>query len=328
MPLFSKEKKKMTRIFFATDIHGSEVTFRKFLNAGSFFKADVLILGGDITGKMIVPIIEKEDGTYEVTFLEQVNKIKDKSELKKFEEKIKNTGFYPYYTSEKEFIELNSNKKLLDSLFLKLMLQTLETWISLAEERLKPQGIKIFITGGNDDPFEIEQILNSSNYVINPEGKVVFIDENHEMISSGYCNRTPWNCPRDVDDEVLEKKLDELIPHVQNMKNCIFNMHAPPRDSGLDTCPMLDNTVYPPKPVTDKGAIKYFGAGSSAVRASIEKHQPLLGLHGHIHESKGIIKIGRTLCFNPGSEYSEGILRGALIILDDEKVVNYQLTSG
>ena len=46
-------------------------------------------------------------------------------------------------------------------------------------------------------------------------------------------------------------------------------------------------------------------AGSTAVRASIEKHQPLVGLHGHIHESKGFVTLGRTLCLNPGSEYGK-----------------------
>ncbi len=45
------------RVFFATDIHGSDVCWRKFLNAGKFHKADVLIMGGDMTGKAMVPIV-------------------------------------------------------------------------------------------------------------------------------------------------------------------------------------------------------------------------------------------------------------------------------
>jgi Icc-related predicted phosphoesterase len=68
--------------------------------------------------------------------------------------------------------------------------------------------------------------------------------------------------------------------------------------------------------------------GSRAVAKMIEKYQPLIGLHGHIHESRGAQKIRRSLIINPGSEYSEGILKGAAIILEKGKVKDYVFTSG
>jgi len=162
--------------------------------------------------------------------------------------------------------------------------------------------------------------------VINPEEKVVPVDDKHEMISTGYTNITPWNCPRDVSEEELAKKIENMTSKVTNMKNCIFNFHCPPYDSSIDSAPKLDKDLKPA--VSPGGEMLMIPVGSTAVRAAIEKYQPLLGLHGHIHESRGTAKIGRTLCLNPGSEYGEGILRGALITLEDDKVKSHQLTSG
>jgi hypothetical protein len=208
------------------------------------------------------------------------------------------------------------------------MKERLEGWVKLIEEKLRGTDVKVYITGGNDDPYEVETILRSSNFIIDPEGEVVKIDENKEMISSGYSNPTPWKTPREVSEERLKEEIEKMTSKVQDMKNCIFNIHVPPKDSQLDTCPQLDDTVYPPKPVLKEGRLVEFGAGSSSVRAAIEKNQPLLGLFGHIHESRGAIKIGRTVCINPGSEYQEGILRGAIIDLKKDKIADYQLTSG
>lgn len=205
------------------------------------------------------------------------------------------------------------------------MLETLNRWIELADKRLKGTGIQCYITGGNDDLFDIEPVLNNAEYIVNPEGKVVHIDEHHEMISSGYSNMTPWECPRDIPEEELLKKIDQAASQVENMKNCIFNLHCPPYDTGIDTAVELDEKL---RPVTIGGQVSQIPVGSTAVRTAIEKYQPLLGLHGHIHESRGDIKIKKTLCINPGSEYGEGILRGVIINLTEKKIKSLMLTSG
>ena len=220
------------------------------------------------------------------------------------------------------------SKEKIDQLFLKLMKERLTSWVRLMEERLGRSGIQVYLTGGNDDPLEIEEILNNSDSVINAQDKVCRIDEHHELVSSGLSNPTPWKTRREVSEEKLAESLEAMISKVQDVKNAIFNIHVPPKDSQLDTCPLLDTSVYPPKPVVKQGQIVMYGAGSSAVRASIEKYQPLLGLFGHIHESRGAVQLGRTLCINPGSEYSEGILRGAIIVLDKDKIKSHELTSG
>jgi Icc-related predicted phosphoesterase len=76
------------------------------------------------------------------------------------------------------------------------------------------------------------------------------------------------------------------------------------------------------------GADETEAVGSKAVRTAIEKHYPLLGLHGHVHESRGKTALGRTLCFNPGSFYTEGILTGAVIDLDKKGVKRWFFFSG
>lgn len=318
----------MTRVFFATDVHGSERAFRKFVSAGPFYKAGIVILGGDITGKMMTPIVKTSEHTYDGYYYQKKVELHNDSELEKFEKEVKNTGYYPYHCSADELATITTDKDKAGAIIFQLMKERLEDWIRLIEEKLKGTGVKIYITGGNDDPYEVESILRKSDFIIDPEGEVIKIDENKEMISSGFSNPTPWKTPREVSEERLKEEIEKMVSKVQDMKNCIFNIHVPPKDSQLDTCPQLDDSVYPPKPILDKGRPVEFGAGSSSVRLAIEKLQPLLGLHGHIHESRGAIKIGRTVCINPGSEYQEGILRGAIIDLKKDKIDDYQLTSG
>ena len=309
-------------------MHGSETTFKKFINAGKFYKVDTLILGGDLTGKLITSFIEQPNGTYTVNFLGNEYVLNDRAAAAEMEREIRKLGFYAYYTNLEEVEAISASKARIDELMLRLMSERLQEWILLAEERLKDTGIKTYVTGGNDDPLIVEEILNSSDYIVNSQDKVVEIDADHEMISSGLSNATPWHTPREVSEEELAHRINKMLQQVRNPKSSIFNLHVPPIDSDLDTCPKLDATVYPPKPILQGGAVMMYGAGSTAVRHAIEEQEPLLGLFGHIHESRGATKIGGTLCINPGSEYSEGILRGAIVTLTRDKVKSYQLTSG
>jgi Icc-related predicted phosphoesterase len=314
-----------TRIFFVSDIHGSDRCFRKFVNAARFYSANVLILGGDITGKMIVPLIAQPDGSRRCSYAGSEYTLRSKQQIDEMVRNIKDSGYYPYLADPEEVEELSSKPELLNQLFKRLMKESIEGWMRLAEERLKGTGIKCFISPGNDDFFEIDEVLNASSYVINPEEKVVDIDGHHEMITLGYANHTPWNSPREVDEEVLAEKIERMAVKVKDIGAAIFNIHVPPIDTLIDQAPELDGNL---KPVVSGGNIVMISAGSIAVRRSIEKYQPLVGLHGHIHESRGVVKIGRTMCFNPGSEYNSGILRGLLCELEDDRIKSYILTSG
>ena len=313
-----------TKIFFATDLHGSEKCFLKFVNAGKFYKTNTLIMGGDITGKMIIPIVKEPNGKYHATFLGSKYSFKSEDELHDLEKVIRFTGYYPYLTNPEQMSQIQDDEEKVHSIFTELMLDNVKRWIQIAEERLKGSGINLYITGGNDDISGIEEIISSSSYVVDPEDKVVQVGE-YQMMSTGWSNPTPWKTPRECTEDQLWSKLEKMASEVTDMRKCIFNLHVPPIDSGIDTCPKLDKDL---KPIIVGGEIVMMGGGSTSVRKAIETYQPLLGLHGHIHESKGFIKIGNTLCINPGSEYSEGILRGALIELDGSSIKNFLLTQG
>jgi len=321
-----KTEEKFTRLFYATDVHGSVRTFQKFISCWKSYDVNNLILGGDITGKMVVPIVEKSNGEYESEFLGQ-KWTGRKGDLGELERRISIVGFYPYIVKEDEKTELDTNPQKLNEVYDRLVTERLDRWIKLAEEKLRDTGVNVYITGGNDDPPYVEQIIRSSNFVIDPEGQVTAIGK-YEMVSLADSNPTPWKTPRECSEEDLEKKINAMISMIKDMKKCIFNFHVPPKDSTIDTAPKLDASVSPPKYVVESGVQIMVGVGSSAVRKTIEKYQPILGLHGHIHESRGAIKIGRTLCLNPGSEYGEGILRGVIVTLKDDNVKGYQFTSG
>jgi Icc-related predicted phosphoesterase len=322
-----KTADKFTKVFYATDVHGSDRTFQKFVSCWKSYGVNNLILGGDITGKMVIPIVEKANGEFDSEFLGQKWTGK-REDLDDFERRTSVVGYYPYITKEDEKRELDTNPQKLEEVYDRLVVERLQRWIKLAEEKLRDTGVKIYMTGGNDDPHYVEKIIRSSSYVINPQGEAVTLDGKYKMISLADSNPTPWKTPRECSEDDLEKKIEEMVSQVKDVKKCIFNFHVPPKDSTIDTAPKLDASVTPPKYVVESGVQIMEGVGSSAVRKTIEKYQPILGLHGHIHESRGAVRIGRTLCLNPGSEYGEGILRGVIVTLKGDSVKGYQLTSG
>jgi Icc-related predicted phosphoesterase len=316
---------RTTRIFFTSDLHASDVCFKKFLNVAKLYEAKVLIVGGDITGKMIVPIVKRSDGTHSTQYLQTETILKTDAELTSFQSKISSMGYYPHIVGTEEMDELKANPQKVDALFDKLMVERVEEWVKLADDRLAGSGIKCFIQPGNDDRLDVDEVFKASSTVINPEGSVQLLDDHHEMISTGYTNVTPWQCPRDISEEELAQKIESMAAQVKDMKNCVFNFHCPPYDTPIDLAPKLDNTL---KPEMEGGSVKMVPVGSRAVKKAIENYQPLLTLHGHIHESKGSVNIGRTLCLNPGSEYGEGILRGAILDLTEKGMRDFLFTSG
>jgi len=314
-----------TRLFFATDVHGSQKAMQKFVWAGKFYKVDVLVLGGDITGKAVVPIVALPDGSYQVKVAGTLQQVQTEEELKKLETQLQNVGKYIYRTTPEEIDHLSTNDAAIEELFSCVMTESIQRFLQHAKEYLKGTGIRFYVQVGNDDPLGVKAHLDESDFAINPEEKVVEIDQFHEMISLGHSNLTPWNCPGDIPEEELRDKIEHLASQVTNMDNCIFNLHCPPFDTELDIAPELDENLTV---VFHQGKISMVSVGSTAVRESIEKHQPLLGLHGHIHESRGAYKIGRTVCINPGSEYSEGVLRGVIVNLDKKGMKGHQFVSG
>lgn len=331
MKLFSKKpSKKPTRLFFATDLHGSERTFRKFINTGKFYEANVIVMGGDIQGKLLIPIIKESNGHYRATLQGRVEHMSTQEELTGLTTRLDTLGFYYKVMDEDEFRVLSADQKAVDALFHQEARKKLDRWVDLAEERLKGTGIKCFVTGGNDDEWDVLSSLKreGATSLVACENEMVMVDDDHSMISVGISTPTPWKTPREVTEEELAKMIEEMAAIVPDMQKAIFNFHDPPKDSTLDTCPMLDWTKDPPEQIVQGGQPIMHGAGSVAVREAIEKYKPMLSLHGHIHESQSMARIGRTTCINPGSEYGEGILRGCLVNFVDGEIQGYQMTSG
>jgi uncharacterized protein len=316
---------KDTKIFFATDIHGSDVCLRKFLNAGKFYGVDAVVMGGDITGKMIVPVVEESPDQYAAHIFGR-KRVVDSTGLPELNKFIADAGFYPHPMTPDEVAELRDDPAGVDQLFQKLMTATMNRWIDMAEDRLGGTGIEVIFAPGNDDPMFVDDLLSGSDVVVNPDSRVVELPGGFPMISVGYSNRTPWDSPRELDEDDLRTVIDEEVAKLADPRRAIFNLHVPPKNTPIDQAMELDAEF---RPVVKGGAPVITGVGSSAVRDAITAYQPMMSLHGHIHESRGEARIGRTVALNPGSEYSEGVLRGVIITLSAKKGLRgYQLVSG
>jgi Icc-related predicted phosphoesterase len=333
MPLFSKKdraKGKATRVFYACDIHGSEPTYRKFLNAAKFYDVDALVFGGDLMGKLLIPMVRESGGTWRAHLQGQDHHITSEEELAAFKRTMQTLGFYWQEMDPDEYASYVGDQGRIDDLFDVLAKQRLAEWIGLAEERLADTHVNVFLCGGNDDTDEVLTALDEAHgeRVVNAENRAVPLDEEHELLTIGYSTPTPWETPRERTDEEIGEIIEKLMPSVSDPARTVFNFHCPPLDSGLDTCLKLDASVWPPRPVIERGQPVHYGAGSQAVADALSTYQPTVGLHGHIHESRGAAKYGRTPAFNPGSEYGEGVLRGLIVAIRGGEVVGHQFTSG
>ena len=313
-----------TRILFASDVHGSDAVWKKFIRGGQFYKANVIVMGGDLTGKAVVTVVANSDGSYHAEFQKQTHDMKSKEDLARFEEIVRRTGSYIYVASKGDLESLAQDKRESERILEEITRARLREWVEYADLNAT---CPAYVNSGNDDELFVDEEVAKSKKIVLPEDKVVMLDSKHEMVSAGFANITPWNCPRDVNEEEIARRVEKKISMLKDPSNSVFNFHCPPIDSGLDTCVKLDTSVFPPKPMMDGGGLAFFGAGSTAIRTAIEKWQPVLGLHGHIHEAKNVANIGRTVCINPGSEYGEGILRGVLVNLDEKGCKSYQFVS-
>jgi hypothetical protein len=314
----------MPRIFFATDVHGSEICWKKFLNAGRFYGAEVLILGGDMTGKALVPITQLADGTYKATLLQQQFFLKTEDEVRDMERRVGSRGYYPFRVTPEQLAEFEADPAKVDAFFRAQMLAVIEKWMALADEKLPGSGQRCFVCPGNDDAAETDDVILRSKCVVLAEGKVVDLGDGFSMVSTGWSNITPWKTFRELPEPELAAKLEDMIPKNADMGKMVFNFHCPPYGSNLDEAPQLDENLN----VKEAGRA-LIPVGSTAVREAILKHQPLLSLHGHIHEGKGTARLGKTLCINAGSLYEQGVLQGAVVDLDPRKGIrSYTLTTG
>lgn len=317
-------KESITRIFYAGDVHGSRVCWKKFVNAAAHYPADALVMGGDLTGKALVPIVRESDGTYSARVIGEWRVARSAAELDQMQEAIATNGMYPLIVDPEEARALEADPGRRDRAFEKALLDELRLWVRLADERLAGTGTKAYVIPGNDDPWSIDEVLAAGTAVDACDEAVRRLGP-HEMVSFGFSNRTPWQTPRELDEEEIYSRLKRLVDQLEAPERSILNVHVPPWESSLDTAYEVDEEL---RYVTKGGRPHEVATGSPAVRQIIEETQPLLSLHGHIHESKGVTRIGRTVAINPGSDYGSGHLDGCLVHLAPERVVGEYLVSG
>ncbi len=318
-------KTGVTKIFFATDIHGSEVCFKKVVKAASFYGVDVVILGGDLTGKMIIPITRSERGSYELYFQGKNLTLQSDEEVKKCQSELRKIGFYTHILSPEEVTALSKGDEQIANLFRVLMIERLEQWLAFAEQETKNSVCEFYFMPGNDDSYFIDEVITASKSFLNVDRRVVTIHGGYEMLSIGYSNYTPWHTPREKSEKEIKNDISALIPHISGMGKCIFNIHVPPYNTGLDEAPALDEQL---RVIYGPGGVSTRPVGSTSVYDAIESCQPLLGLFGHIHESRACRRIKKTLCVNPGSVYYHGKLRGCIVALSHDKISDWQLVEG
>jgi Icc-related predicted phosphoesterase len=323
--MFKRHKKReLTRLFYAGDIHGSRLCWKKFVNAAAHYPADVLVMGGDLTGKALVPIVREGDGSYSAEVIGERRTARTAEELDQLQRAISTNGMYPLIVDPEEAHALAADPGRREEVFEQALLDELRLWVELADERLAGSGARAYVIPGNDDPWEVDAVLASGSSVVACDETVEEIGP-HEMASFGYSNRTPWDTPRELGEEEIYARLKRLVDQLEEPAQAILNIHVPPYESSLDTAFEVDQDL---RYVMKGGRPHEVPTGSPAVRQIIEETQPLLSLHGHIHESKGVTKIGRTVAINPGSDYGSGHLDGCLVHLAPDRVVNQYLVSG
>lgn len=309
------------KLFFATDLHGSEVCFRKFCAALEFYSCDALVMGGDVSGKMLV-LFERNAAGYEYELAGERQAV-DEDALPWELRRIANMGFYGIAVDPDEAAGLRARPAAYEQRLLEEAIERARSWGRYADEHLGPRGRRILFAPGNDDEEAIDEAFSASEVFLLGEGRVVDF-EGVEIVSTGWANPTPWKTPRETSEEDLEARLRGLASLVREPDRAVFAFHVPPAGTTLDVCPEIDADFAV---VTHMGNPVMHHAGSRAVRTVIEDAQPRVSLHGHIHESRGAAKVGHTLALNPGSEYGEGILNGVIVDLGRRKV-RYTFTSG
>jgi uncharacterized protein len=316
------------RLFYGADMHGSELVWRKFINAAAFYRVETLILGGDITGKVLVPLVEMQPGHYVAEVFGKQASADTEAELEEMQKNLRFNGYYPYVCDPHEYERLATSGEYRDEVMKRLMVETVRRWVTIADEKLDGTKIHVFGQAGNDDEFAVDEAL-VGEHVHNVEGKVVRLGE-YQMLSCAWGNPSPWDTPREKEEDELLEMFESLTAQLEPGVPTVFNLHIPPFDSGLDTGPELtgigEDGVVNVKRMG--GQTSMVPVGSKAVRTLIERHQPVLSLHSHIHESKHATRIGRTLCINPGSSYQDGVLDGAIVELKGDAVKRHQMVTG
>lgn len=316
----ARDRSPALTLFFASDLHGSEVCFRKWLHAGRVYGVEVVLLGGDLTGKSLVLAVAAGGGRWRVR-----DQLLDAQELAACERRLADAGQYLIHLEPVEAETMAADHVQRDEAFCAAAERRLSSWLDLADERLDGSQRLHFSMAGNDDHFAIDRILERGKTIRWADGRVVDLPLGFQLLSLGVSNHTPWHTPRECEEAEILRRIAALAEQLRDPARAIFNIHVPPYNTTIDVCPELDGEL---RPVFRGGQPSLVPVGSHAVREALERYQPLLCLCGHVHEARGWSNVGRTRCINPGSAYTEGVLQGCLVSLRAGEVAAQQFSNG
>src|ERR1044072_5562822 len=188
-------------VFFSSDIHGSERCWLKFVNAAKVYGATTLIMGGDLSGKAILPIVRRDRDHYQTTFMGQITNFQAR-DLPDAERRARFNGLYPYICESSELARLTEDSGYVGQVFRSVISEQLARWLAIARERLEPEGVECYVMPGNDDEFFIDEVLANDPYVVNPDMKIVRVGR-YQMLSCSWTPTTPWDSPRECTEEAL-----------------------------------------------------------------------------------------------------------------------------
>lgn len=278
------------KILYTADLHGNQILVEKLVKLSNY--SDTLILGGDLCATHFIPIID--DGS-EITLYEfnRAVRLENSKQALIQKEKLFQNGFISWYGSLKNFRKLNKEE---------YQTKIQEKSLRATLNKLKTSFENILLILGNDDSSALEKNLNKNKNkkVTNLNEKVIKLN-GYEFVGFSYVPITPFNTYFELTEFELERRLKPLLSRIKNYSSSVWIFHSPPYNSGLDL------TAFGP-------------VGSKSIKHFIQERQPKLFLCGHIHESPNLVKLGKTICINPGSEPNLGLLKAVLIDLNRMRI--------
>lgn len=313
-------------LFYAGDVHGSERCFLRFVNAARFYGVRTLVLGGDITGKVLVPIV-RQGLTWRCEFLGRQECLRTEAEVAKMERRIRMSGQYPYVCDVDDFQRLMADEGYRRHVFERVMRAAVERWLELAEERLEGAGVRCCIMPGNDDGFFVDEALEGSRVVVNHDGCAVWLDDRFQMLGCSWSNPTPWRSPR-------EEPPGGGAGAAPRPGRGHGRGAARAPEPQLPRAPARERAR--PGPRAARGPLRLPRGRRAPDGAGREHGRP----PAHREDAAGAVaarararvagdrQAEASLCVNPGSDYAGGVLKGCLVTLRPGQVLGFQLVEG
>jgi Icc-related predicted phosphoesterase len=304
------------KLLLASDLHGSNAAFRKLVTLAVQLNVDTLVVAGDWSGKQSLLVLKQPNGSAIYVDLDGAERPLAPDQLSGQLEIWRDSGIYPVLVDGADASSISK----FDSLARDVRALRLKQWLDYGQERTRAATTKVFAIPGNDDGPEIDDVLLNHSWVCDVDERVIRYRE-YQILGLGFSTPTPWKTPRELSEEEIASRLRKMASQVDDWSRTISIIHVPPYNSGIDLAPEIVGEDGSLPRETGRGNVSI---GSRAVRSFIESQQPLAVLAGHCHGSRGLARIGSTICVNAGSQYHHGSLSACLLSFRKSKMLGHQ----